>query len=286
MPGFTSTLSLRSDSNGNYHMKSVSLLPPALPNPIIYYTFDTTSVDANKSVLNSATGIYDASINNAANSTIFTTTGGSPVSGGYLSLDGIGCVTRRLPLTIGTSGFSWSAWVKWNSNTNANSATIEIGSIGVNSSTIPLHIFANYYSEVNDIGVRFFGNDSNSNGSNSTNTVANPATYTIVTGVAPSPSAKDGVWRHWVITMNSSGNWNCYLNGNITPLKSGYTNYPFTAALSPVSLTFGGYLSNINSMSIDTARSMKGGIDDFRLYNVVLTPTQVALLYAKTASGI
>jgi len=285
MSGFTSTLKIGSGSDGNYHMKSVSLLPPLLPTPIVYYTFDTTSVNASKSILNYATGIYDASINNATNSTTLTTTGGSPIGGGYLSLDGTGCVTRRSPLTIGTAGFSWCAWIKWNSNTNGNSATIEIGSIGVNSSTTPMHTFRNYYSEVGDIGVSFFGNDSNGNGSNSTNTVVNPTTYTIATGTSP-PAAKDGVWRHWAITMNSSGNWNCYLNGNITPLKSGYTVYPFTAPLTPVSLTFGGYLLNINTMSIDTARSIVGGIDDYRLYNTVLTPAQVALIYAKTTSGI
>lgn len=256
-----------------------------IPPPLVYYTFDTTSVDANKNILNSATGIYDASINNASNSTTLTTTGGSPVSGGYLSLDGTGCVTRRTPITVGTAGFSFAAWIKWNSNTNSNSATFEIGSISLNSSTTPLFLFRNYYSEINDTGVSFFGNDSNGNGSNSTNTVAAPTTYTIATGTAP-PAAKDGIWRHWAITMNSSGNWICYLNGNATPLKSGFTNYPFTAAVSPIGLTFGGYLLSTSTMAIDSARSIIGGVDDFRLYNYVLTPTQIAILYSKTSSGI
>ena len=43
MPGFTSTLSLRSDSNGNYHMKSVSLLPPSINVTFSGYSATTTS---------------------------------------------------------------------------------------------------------------------------------------------------------------------------------------------------------------------------------------------------
>ena len=95
-----------------------------------------------------------------------------------------------------------------------------------------MFIFSIYFTTV-----RFFGHDGNGTGFESQNTVNNPTDYSIV----PNSTYMDGVWRHWAVTVNSGGNWICYLNGNTTPIKSGYIPYPFTAPISPVGFTFGGY---------------------------------------------
>jgi Concanavalin A-like lectin/glucanases superfamily len=82
-------------------------------------------------------------------------------------------------------------------------------------------------------------------------------------------SVNDNTWRHIVWTIDSSGNWAIYLNGNIYWYGTSY-NYPNTVARS----------YNYIGKSSNGDPYYDGYIDDFGMYQLVLTANDVLNIYS------
>jgi hypothetical protein len=217
------------------------------PTPILYYTFDTN-------LTNSISGMVDTTL---AGTATISTTGGSPISGGYLLTGTSGNILRTRALNIGTNGFSITWWQKLNSTQGSNAYLWCIGD--VNTSTYLLC----------QIGTGSTGSYVNSSFGGGTKDI-----FTV--------NYRDNVWRHVAITVNSTGVFNSYVNGVNITVNSAFTAYPF-----PVTAVFNKFMIG-NDVYNGAADSWAGnaGVDDFRIYNGVLNSSQINLLYNKTTSGI
>ena len=245
-------------TNGKLDIKGV-VNPNSIATPTLYYTFDVGTVSTNN-VLNNVTSTYDASINFGTN-TFISTTLPSQLNNGYLSLDGTGGVINN-SVTLNTTGFSVAFWIKFANNTNQNSQIFTLGNTALNPAS-PFILCRNYFPDQNSNAISLyygFGNN----------------TYSVDKILGTSTNTLwDNVWRHMVFIFNSNNTFTFYLNG------SQYFTSSFTYGMNttPIPLSIG-------ILAGDTVRSTKGGIDDFRIYNQILTSNQVTYLYNKTSSGI
>ena len=81
----------------------------------------------------------------------------------------------------------------------------------------------------------------------------------------------DGNWHHIVWIVDTNSDWHCYIDG---------VNQNITANWDIPNIT-GGYTTNRLGKSIyktDTTQYLKGYLDDFRIYNKVLTATEISNL--------
>jgi len=84
-----------------------------------------------------------------------------------------------------------------------------------------------------------------------------------------STGLNDGVWRHFVFTIDTSGNLKVYINGAYTQT--------FTGCLIPSTV-----LRNVNEIGYDTYNaepSFNGALDEFYMFTTVLTAQQITNLY-------
>lgn len=85
-----------------------------------------------------------------------------------------------------------------------------------------------------------------------------------------------GAWKHFVLTYDSSATSNdpiIYMNGAVPSLSR--TSTPS----GTITNNTDAYV--IGNRALDNARAWDGYIDDFRIYNSILSPTDVANLYAQ-----
>ena len=87
-----------------------------------------------------------------------------------------------------------------------------------------------------------------------------------------------GVWSHIVCSCTNTGTINVYVN-NIQVLTN--INIPRFNQWTQATLTNCSLITNVGGPE---PRTFNGSIDDFKLYNTVLTATQVAALYNNTAA--
>ena len=80
----------------------------------------------------------------------------------------------------------------------------------------------------------------------------------------------DGNWRHYVWTISSTGIWNIYIN-NIKILDNGLR--------IPIPTMSGNILNYLGKSLYDYDGYYDGNIDDFRIYNFVLSSTQITELF-------
>ena len=81
----------------------------------------------------------------------------------------------------------------------------------------------------------------------------------------------DSTWRHYVWTINPTGIWNIYIN-NIKILDN-------TQKIVIQTMTQANVINNFGRSLFTNDGYYDGNIDDFRIYNLVLTPNQVNELY-------
>ena len=84
----------------------------------------------------------------------------------------------------------------------------------------------------------------------------------------------DGNWHHIVWIVDTNSDWHCYIDG---------INQNITANWDIPNIT-GGYTTNRLGKSIyknDTTQDLKGYLDDFRIYDKALTPTEIGYLANK-----
>lgn len=107
-------------------------------------------------------------------------------------------------------------------------------------------------------------------------TLSNATYTTLATPNAYATSINDNSWRHYVWTISPSGVYTYYVNNTAVYTTGSGLTYP-----SPVTR-----VTNYIGNSLSNPRSyFNGGIDDFRMYNRVLTTTQIAAIYNKTEYG-
>lgn len=224
-----------------------------------YYRFEQSDVSGTK-LLNYATNSYDASFVNG--STIISTTDNYKV--GYSALNLISDHNYAtspyvtIPsINVTTNGLSFSLWFRSNCNAPIGTAPhiFEYGN-GQNSDNVFMFIYPPNVSTGN-LGFEVYSNTTNSNG----------FSYSPITAI------NDNVWRHvvWTLSYSTTKNstWNIYLNGSFSSTTTGY--YPRNISRT------GNY---IGKSGWSTDEMFNGQIDDFRVYNAVLSASDVSQLYA------
>lgn len=145
------------------------------------------------------------------------------------------------PVTLGIqNSYSIGVWLKWSGALSENQ--------NFYSSASDLGIQLSYFLSGN-IGVANYGN----------------APETFNTGVA---IPTDNAWHYLVFTQDSYGNFNFYLDGNLS-----YTN-TFTPGSAIV-----GYPTGIGAESTDIMQTFNGQIDEVGTWSRALSSTEVSDLY-------
>jgi hypothetical protein len=86
-----------------------------------------------------------------------------------------------------------------------------------------------------------------------------------------------GVWHHVVATFNGSSNMNIYVDGTLASSTISLTGSPFTSVFSGTApILIGAY----STYGLDgTTYNFNGLIDDVRIYNRVLSATEIQQIY-------
>lgn len=169
-----------------------------------------------------------------------------------LSFDGTGDeVAVATNYTFGTSDFSTSMWVKFNS-TSGTQPLIDFNRSGNGHDLL-------YHNPT--YGFRY---DNRPNGGTDT-AVLSQGSVTI----------SANIWYHVVLTRNKN-NWNIYLNGQ--SIASGYSELPVNNS----TYTSIGYYNDSDA----ALTALNGSLDDVRVYNRALSTSEVKLLYDYAQSPV
>ena len=230
-------------------------------NPIIWYKFDSS----NTSMMINA-GSYGTSYNATEHNLTYDTVN-------YIRGSGSGSFNTSfqqyftLPVTLNfnqintTNGISFSLWFKMTSSSPALSPVFEFGTKVVANTSLGSRC------------IKLFRNNSNSFDISIVTTTDNDGTNSILTYNASLNTVPvDNLWKHFVWTISKTGTWNIYVNNVKIYTSDKAVIPPFT-----VSNTYKKY--NLGK-SLFSARSyFDGNIDDFRIYDFILSSTQVQELY-------
>lgn len=211
---------------------------------INYYRFEAADITGT-SLLNFSSGSYDATLTSA---TITSTVGKYKVGSSALALTSQYATINSTFTTAQTfsNGVSFAYWF-YTPAINGYQRTFDFGVSGTSG-------IAMYTDQsTGQLGIFI-----------PSTTVSTTLTGTVVT---------DGVWRHTVFTINTSGLHTIYINGAI--VKTVSSTFP--------SLTMTGNFIGKSSFSGDV--NFTGGIDDFRVYNCVLSANDAKQLYAYTGAA-
>jgi hypothetical protein len=214
----------------------------------IYYKFNVGDSNGT-SLFNYASNSYDATLNGGAT----ISSSNAKVGTGALQLTASNLQYVEVnTFTTGTNGMSFSFWFKSN-NSGAWARIFDFGD-GPSSNNIDFTV--------------------NSNGTNKPGfEVYNSGAY----GQTVDTNDNNNVWYHYVWTMTYSAydslnsTWKIYTNGNFT---STYNNNYYPKNISRTKQ----YIGKSNWPDA----YFNGYIDEFRMYNRVLTATEAAALYNYT----
>ena len=210
-------------------------------NIAVYYRFDTDDV-INNTMQNAITGTYDATV--SANS---ITRANYFIGKSALNIDANNSqqVSMSPSLTIPQSGFSISFWVASNSITSSFgpifSFSNALGNFGAGKYALTLVV-----DTANSSRLTFLHHYNSA--------VADGSVVSTV-------SVNDNIWRHVLITFNTSRVVSLYINGKLNA-RSTFSNYP-------LSTTYGASYIGRNTQS--GANYFTGSIDDFRIYSYAIT---------------
>ena len=168
--------------------------------------------------------------------------------------ESVGNCLKIPPFTTGTNGFSISFW--WKSD----------GLWATQGANSRLFYLGNGVSDLDNI---YFTNEIGTNGYPSihvSNTTVTTQDLTTLTNFC------DDTWKHVVWTMASDLTWKLYINNT---LINTYTGMVYPSAIQRS-------INNIGVGILSTDGYPCGFIGDFRLYNAVLSTTNIASLYNQT----
>lgn len=214
------------------------------PYLITYYRFETADVNGT-SLTNYVNDTADATLTSA---TISSTVGNYKIGSSALALTLQYATINRTFTTAQTfsSGVTFACWF----STPATNGYQRIFDFGV-SGTSGIAMYTD--SATGKLGIYI-----------PSTTVSATLTGTVVT---------DGVWRHAVWTINTSGLSTVYINGaSVLTVSSTFPSLTMTS-------NFIGKSNNPGDANFT------GKIDEFRVYNCVLTANDVAQLYAYSGSN-
>jgi len=152
-----------------------------------------------------------------------------------------------------TNGFTISAWI------NPRSVGENNGGVIINKSTSGTAGLNGFYAAMSTIGTR------------SIRFVINNGT--IRTSAALSTTF--GVWENWIITVSAGQLVNFYKNGSL----SGTANQDLVQGISTITST---NVIRIGNPSATTDRTFDGGIRNVKMWNRVLTTTEITAEYNGT----
>jgi len=226
-------------------------------NPLIWYKFDSSPnalIDSGS--LNNGTLINSANPNQVT----FVSTANNYIRGNSSAYFSLAANFLTIPNTIDfnliniATGISFSFWIKITTSSGASSRIFDFGASG-NPATQYISIYKNGVTnhltfDINGITA--------STGSITPLTISNYF---------------DSVWRQITWTISTAGAWNIYINNSIATFSSAL---PTTRIIpSFTSKTY--YIGKSVSTGVSTFNTMY--IDDFRIYQKVLTATEVSELY-------
>lgn len=220
-----------------------------------YYSFETADL-VGTSVLNKATNKYDAALINSA--AFITTAGSYKVGSSALNLISTGSPSTSPyfsitnGITLGTTGLSFAIWFKSNSS-GAWARIFEFGN-GAPNNTIDVTV--NFMSSTNQLAYEI------QNGSG--------GLIEINSGLV----VNDNTWRHLVWTVSTANTWLLYINGALYKTD---TNMYYPNQVLRGNAWLG--KSEWNDQPFN------GQMDDFRVYNCVLSANDVAKLYTYTGTN-
>ncbi|MEO6838223.1 MAG: LamG-like jellyroll fold domain-containing protein [Ginsengibacter sp.] len=195
---------------------------------------------------------------------------------------------NSIPALNGLTTFSVSAWVKVqnNSDTLGNSFTSMIFQLSKPSSTfgnINLGLETSWKPATNDTLVvhGWYTDPSNGLQDNRNDPFGTPSVGAVLDTT--------GHWINVMMTVDNSNpvNFNIYANGvNIGAYSSRGTSV--YTPMTPSSVIIGGWLNNVPGQphTSDTwPHAFVGGIDQVRVYNKALSPTDISALYQLELAG-
>ena len=147
-----------------------------------------------------------------------------------------------------TPTYSVACWVNFNTLTINSGNTSVLWCFGTTAA------FNSYFYNTNNTTIGF--NDGNT------------AAYVL-------SSLTTGAWNHFAVTRQSGGSNVLYVNGS-----------PVAYGAASVSTTAGTALQLGESIITGQTSSFAGYIDDFRVYNRVLSPTEVANIYSTATNSV
>jgi hypothetical protein len=211
-----------------------------------YYRFETNDINST-SVINNATNIYDASFVNGATFSTTADTYKVGTSGLYLNSTGVVATSpyfASIPMTLGSSGITFAIWFK--SNASGSWARIWETGNGTEGNTI---VTTSSYNGTSRLSYEVY---------------VNSTTTLVDSGL----TVNDNTWRHFAWTINTNGTWLAYINGTLYKTDTG-KNYPLSVLRNYVWL----------GKSAWGDAPFNGYMDDYRIYNTVLSAVDVANLY-------
>jgi hypothetical protein len=219
-------------------------------NPLVWYKFDDNSTNM---LLNSSGNNFNLTNNGTTFDNTTYIKGNGSVKFNHSSSQYLSIPSINLYNIQSVNGISFCLWFRMNTtNTGAYPRIFDFSN--GNTTTPRWILLSRYTSTDNRLCFDIY---------NSTNPSGNRLTTN---------NYIDGNWHHIVWTINNTGNWIIYIDG-ITA--------SFTATL-PTNIN----IENVNFTSNSLGKSLingdgylSGNIDDFRIYNFVLTSTQVQELY-------
>lgn len=252
-------------------------------NQLFYYTFDTSTINSsytlsstftsgmgvNPTLANIASGtaVYDGNLSftgggpNAISTYISTTTLKNGTASLYCSGNfSFNFSKNKSAYSIGTNGITFSWWMNTAMTTFSSPCVWTIG--GGNSQnqngTGQYGIWCQLNSATN---LTFYTYNNSSNAS-----VTLSATCSTIT---------NGTWQYFCFTLNSSGTANVYQNNGII-VTNGTFYYPFTTSNINQWDTIAAGVNNGNFLS---GNFYTGYIDNFRVYQRVITSSEASILY-------
>jgi len=220
---------------------------------LLYYSFDASTIyGSTVTNLGSGGSTYNAVLVNDA---IITNT----VTEKTVGTDGLQLISSRSqyvmipPFVTGNAGVSFAFWFKFSSS-YVNSRVFEFGN-GIYHDRVGFALESDYDCYM----VCYTG--------------TTPHSAPSLLGFYQYPGADDGVWRHFALTVDTGSNIVVYLNGDQVYLTSG---------LNPQNvLRSNNYLGKSNGGE----PYMNGGIDEFYMFQYVLSLPQVQAMYAEGGKG-
>jgi len=219
-------------------------------NPIIWYKFDGSS---SQMLLDSSGNGYNLTNNGATYDTTNFIKGSGSVNFNHLSSQYLTIPSINLYNIQSLNGISFCLWFRM--NTTNTGAYPRIFDFSNGNTTTPRWILLSRYTSTDNRLNFDIANTANSSGNRITTN-----------------NYIDGNWHHIVWSINNLGSWVIYIDGVIAS---------FTASL-PTNIN----IENVNFTSNSLGKSLingdgyyDGNIDDFRIYDFVLSQSHVQELY-------